>query len=168
MTPQTQSGKSIWNHEADKDLLLSVIAEGSLKGHNWASVSARMETKNYNFTKEACRQHFQKIRKEAGGNGGSVAATNGDNDSPAKSSPKRSRATETDAKGKLSKTAPPAQENDEGEGGEPSPSKRQCTVKTEDGVKSEGGDVRIRAFKMENAEGESVPLNVDAFYDAGV
>jgi len=89
MTPQ----KSIWNHEADKDLLLAIISEGTLKAISWPNIAAKMETKNYTFSHEACRyviffapspcvlflvalpcilltshsQHFQKLRRESGG-----------------------------------------------------------------------------------------------------
>jgi len=49
------SQKASWNHEADKDLLLAIIFEGSLKSISWPNIAARMETKNYTFTHEACR-----------------------------------------------------------------------------------------------------------------
>ncbi|KAI9053937.1 hypothetical protein LZ554_002881 [Drepanopeziza brunnea f. sp. 'monogermtubi'] len=56
---------SIWDHKADKDLLLTIIDEGSLKSIAWPSISNKMADKGYSFTHEGCRQHFQKIRKEA-------------------------------------------------------------------------------------------------------
>jgi len=49
------SPKSIWNHEADKDLLLAIISEGTLKSISWANIATKMEAKNYTFTQEACR-----------------------------------------------------------------------------------------------------------------
>jgi hypothetical protein len=46
---------SVWDHKADKDLLLVIIGEGQLKGINWSTVSEKLQAKNYTFTKEACR-----------------------------------------------------------------------------------------------------------------
>jgi len=44
------------DHKADKDLLLAIIEEGSLKNIIWPNISDKMQAKNYTFTKEACRQ----------------------------------------------------------------------------------------------------------------
>jgi hypothetical protein len=43
---------SVWDHSADKDLLLTIIEEGSFK---WDIISAKMSSKGYTFTKEAVR-----------------------------------------------------------------------------------------------------------------
>jgi len=56
---------STWDHKADKDLLLTIIEGQTLKSIDWKMVSAAMQQKSYTFSHEACRQHFQKIRKEA-------------------------------------------------------------------------------------------------------
>ncbi|KAF8856287.1 hypothetical protein BDZ45DRAFT_561403, partial [Acephala macrosclerotiorum] len=56
---------SQWNYEADRDLLLAIIDEGALKSVIWPKISEKMAAKGYTFTHEACRQHFQKIRKES-------------------------------------------------------------------------------------------------------
>ncbi|RAL66346.1 hypothetical protein DID88_006015 [Monilinia fructigena] len=56
---------SQWDHRADKDLLLAIIEGNNLKAIEWPTISERLNQKGYSFTKEACRQHFQKIRKES-------------------------------------------------------------------------------------------------------
>ncbi|TGO17917.1 hypothetical protein BPAE_0403g00010 [Botrytis paeoniae] len=56
---------SQWDHRADKDLLLAIIEGNNLKAIEWPTISERLQEKGYSFTKEACRQHFQKIRKES-------------------------------------------------------------------------------------------------------
>ncbi|ESZ89456.1 hypothetical protein SBOR_10160 [Sclerotinia borealis F-4128] len=56
---------SQWNHKADKDLLLAIIEGNNLKAIEWPMISEKLQKKGYSFTKEACRQHFQKIRKES-------------------------------------------------------------------------------------------------------
>ncbi|KAF5874268.1 uncharacterized protein Bfra_004275 [Botrytis fragariae] len=56
---------SQWDHRADKDLLLAIIEGNNLKAIEWPTISERLQKKGYSFTKEACRQHFQKIRKES-------------------------------------------------------------------------------------------------------
>jgi hypothetical protein len=45
----------VWDHKADKDLLLAIIAEGQLTGIIWPNVSEKMQAKGYNFSKEGCR-----------------------------------------------------------------------------------------------------------------
>ncbi|KAF7916553.1 uncharacterized protein EAE98_010652 [Botrytis deweyae] len=56
---------SQWDHRADKDLLLAIIEGNNLKAIEWPIISESLQKKGYSFTKEACRQHFQKIRKES-------------------------------------------------------------------------------------------------------
>ncbi|TGO44392.1 hypothetical protein BCON_0529g00060 [Botryotinia convoluta] len=56
---------SQWDHRADKDLLLAIIEGNNLKAIEWPTISERLQKKGHSFTKEACRQHFQKIRKES-------------------------------------------------------------------------------------------------------
>jgi hypothetical protein len=43
---------SVWEHKSDKDLLLTIIDQGSLQ---WPTISDKMQAKGYTFTKEACR-----------------------------------------------------------------------------------------------------------------
>ncbi|RFU33417.1 hypothetical protein B7463_g2925, partial [Scytalidium lignicola] len=45
-----------WNNQSDRDLLLAIIAEGSLKSIDWEAVAKRMGSQGYTFTKEGCRQ----------------------------------------------------------------------------------------------------------------
>jgi hypothetical protein len=52
MPPRTGSQ---WDHKSDKDLLLTIIDTGALKGIDWKAVAERMATKGYTFTHEACR-----------------------------------------------------------------------------------------------------------------
>jgi hypothetical protein len=46
---------SQWDHKADKDLLLAIIEEGSLKSIVWPQIAEKMKAKEYTFTHEACR-----------------------------------------------------------------------------------------------------------------
>jgi hypothetical protein len=46
---------SQWDQKADKDLLLAIIDEGTLKSIEWPKISAVMLEKGYTFTHEACR-----------------------------------------------------------------------------------------------------------------
>ena len=46
---------SVWDHKADKDLLLTIIEDGNLSHINWQSVSAKLQSKDYSFSHEACR-----------------------------------------------------------------------------------------------------------------
>lgn len=46
---------SIWDHAADKDLLLTIIDAGGPGAAKWEIVSSTMQGKGYTFTKEACR-----------------------------------------------------------------------------------------------------------------
>ncbi|KAM3078092.1 hypothetical protein ACMFMG_002606 [Clarireedia jacksonii] len=56
---------SAWDHAADRDMLLCIIEVGDIKSIQWDVVSQKMQAKGYTFTKEACRQRFQKIRRES-------------------------------------------------------------------------------------------------------
>jgi hypothetical protein len=48
---------SQWNHESDKDLLLTIIEEGQLKSIDWLLIAGKLQAKGkgYTFTNEACR-----------------------------------------------------------------------------------------------------------------
>ena len=46
---------SMWDHRADKDLLLTIIEDGNLTGTDWHSVAAKMKSKDHTFSHEACR-----------------------------------------------------------------------------------------------------------------
>lgn len=46
---------SVWDHKADKDLLLAIIENGALKGIEWPKISDIMNAKGYTFTHEGCR-----------------------------------------------------------------------------------------------------------------
>jgi len=78
---------SAWDHRSDKDLLLTIIENGNLVHIDWQSVSATMKSKNYTFSHEACRQHYQKIRKEARNSNGSSFSTPTKPNTSAKSTP---------------------------------------------------------------------------------
>jgi len=90
---------SQWDHRSDKDLLLTIIEMGSLSHIDWETVSATMKAKEYTFTKEACRQHYQKIRKEARN-----SAPNGSFSTPVKATAKAATKS-TPATGSKGKSA---------------------------------------------------------------
>lgn len=46
---------SQWDHKSDKDLLLTIIDAGALKGIDWKAIADAMKQKGYSFTHEACR-----------------------------------------------------------------------------------------------------------------
>lgn len=50
-----KAGGSQWDHKSDKDLLLSIIDNGALKGIDWKSIAEKMVAKGYTFSHEACR-----------------------------------------------------------------------------------------------------------------
>ncbi|KAF7872507.1 hypothetical protein EAF04_003428 [Stromatinia cepivora] len=75
---------SQWDHRADKDLLLAIIEGNNLKTIEWPAISERLQKKGYSFTKEACRQHFQKIRKESRTGSPSASASTTPAATPAK------------------------------------------------------------------------------------
>ncbi|KAB8301173.1 hypothetical protein EYC80_003069 [Monilinia laxa] len=75
---------SQWDHRADKDLLLAIIEGNNLKAIEWPTISERLNQKGYSFTKEACRQHFQKIRKESRTGSQSVSSNTAPAVAPAK------------------------------------------------------------------------------------
>ncbi|KAF7956904.1 hypothetical protein EAE96_004228 [Botrytis aclada] len=80
---------SQWDHRADKDLLLAIIEGNNLKSIEWPTISERLQTKGYSFTKEACRQHFQKIRKESRAGSASASASASTSTTPAATSVKK-------------------------------------------------------------------------------
>ncbi|TVY35168.1 hypothetical protein LOCC1_G008860 [Lachnellula occidentalis] len=53
-----------WKPESDRALLLIIIMTGDLKTFKWPAISAELQEKGFTFTAEACRQHFQKLRRE--------------------------------------------------------------------------------------------------------
>ncbi|CZT09227.1 uncharacterized protein RAG0_14059 [Rhynchosporium agropyri] len=57
---------STWTGDADRDMLLTIIEEGgSGKSIPWPEVARNLQNKGYTFSHEACRQHFQKIKRVA-------------------------------------------------------------------------------------------------------
>jgi hypothetical protein len=50
-----QSGNSVWDHQADKDLLLAIIENSALKGIKWEVIAGLMQSKGHTFTNEGCR-----------------------------------------------------------------------------------------------------------------
>ncbi|KAL2066673.1 hypothetical protein VTL71DRAFT_2745 [Oculimacula yallundae] len=87
---------SQWNGDADRDLLLAIIEDGSTKSINWPNVASTIQGKGYSFSHEACRQHFQKIRRNANASaiGSTVGpATSGNNSYASSPNVKRKVAT---------------------------------------------------------------------------
>lgn len=153
MPPRTSSQ---WDHKSDKDLLLTIIDTGALKGIDWKAIAERMVAKGYTFTHEACRQHFQKIRKEAR------------SDSPA-TTPTHARTTSTPKSQKRSKGLiyDGNQANSDDEEILTTPAKR-AKVRAEAKVKAEGQEncQTVAYFKIEESMGSNVvDLERDDLYD---
>ncbi|KAF7900636.1 uncharacterized protein EAF01_007938 [Botrytis porri] len=123
---------SQWDHRADKDLLLAIIEGNNLKAIEWPTISERLQKKGYSFTKEACRQHFQKIRKESRTGAPSASAS--------------TTPTATSAKKRKSKAAS-IEEGPENDDDEETPSKNQSKR-----VKTESDDQSAAELGVENEE----------------
>jgi len=161
MAPEAKSNKSIWNHEADKDLLLTLIEAGKLKNIDWEDIAAKMSGK-YTFTKEACRQHFQKIRKEAKGESdeeGSARApkTPSKKAAAAKSTPKAKKGASVSA----SADTFDDEEDEEMMG---SKKRKRTGFKVEQGAGFGGNQATL--FKMEIPANGVIDLENDDLYDA--
>jgi hypothetical protein len=148
---------STWDHKADKDLLLTIIEEGALKSIDWPNISARLTRKGYAFSKEACRQHFQKIRKDA--------RANNEANSEATSTPKR--ASNSLAKsagnkgGKANGSFSYGRENDDDDEEMNTPTKRKRVTKVEKQEDMAGFNVQnAMLFKMEDMNGNRSPIDL--------
>ncbi|RDW88083.1 hypothetical protein BP6252_00115 [Coleophoma cylindrospora] len=73
-----------WDDRADKHLLFAIIEEGALKSISWQNVSDALNQKGYTFSREACRQHFQKLRRESRGNRTNTTPTKPSKGTPTK------------------------------------------------------------------------------------
>lgn len=149
---------STWDHKSDKDLLLTIIEMGKLQTIMWPEIANKMQAKGYTFTKEACRQHFQKIRKEAQKGSDSTA-------SPARAAaknPKPSGATTTPQKagmaqnGSFKSTFDNHEEDDEEDMSQGPNSKR---VKLE--AQRNGYGQSAPLFKVEHLTGNGHAAPVD-------
>lgn len=170
---------TVWDHKSDKDLLLSIIETGALKGIDWKAISDGMVTKGYTFSAEACRyvtfeftlifipiniflflslhpssQHFQKIRKEARNDSTTSGPTTPSTPSkPSASKPKAS--SQKRSKGQLESDYGPMGDDDE----IITPSKR-AKLKAEPKMENYGQENRglqnATLFKMEDLSGENV------------
>ncbi|KAI9814034.1 MAG: hypothetical protein M1827_003498 [Pycnora praestabilis] len=96
-----------WDTLSERQLLLTIIELTNPKAPSWDLVSDKMGT---GHTKEACRQHFQKIRREArSGNPGAIPTK-----SPSKASTKTSSsAKSTPTKRKKAEILGAADQDDE-------------------------------------------------------
>ncbi|KAG9236114.1 hypothetical protein BJ875DRAFT_457245 [Amylocarpus encephaloides] len=136
------AGGSTWNAESDKDLLLTIIARGNLTSISWPGIAATMASMNYTFTHEACRQHFQKIRRERQKSLGI---------SPAKATGKESsnsKSTTTPRKRAFSsKSSAKHANSDDEEDFQDTPSKKK--KKSSPQMKKENAAMNTPRFKME-------------------
>ncbi|TVY81033.1 hypothetical protein LSUE1_G008881 [Lachnellula suecica] len=157
--------KSRWDAESDRCLLLNIIEGGDLKGSEWPAISLKMKDKGYNFTHEACRQHYQKLRKEFRG-GASNAKPKA---SPAPKAPRTPKSTTTTPRkgSKASKsftsdsdTTGSMAHGDDDEPSSPTPLKRKRMTKTEE---EENGVHSAPLFKMEQFN-HPVELDDDLYY----
>ncbi|KAH8593738.1 hypothetical protein B0O99DRAFT_626936 [Bisporella sp. PMI_857] len=155
-----------WNDKSDRDLLLALLLaeDGALKGVKWDVISAKMTAQGYNFSNEACRQHFQKLRKESRANGGrdsngadgAGARANGNGDTLPKTPRSTTKVKVTPMKRSKSATEP-------GEGGNDddkisTPSKRP---------KKDEHRENVTQFKIEanGHAGSHIELDQDDLYD---
>ncbi|PVH80946.1 hypothetical protein DL98DRAFT_588004 [Cadophora sp. DSE1049] len=156
---------SQWDHKADKDLLLAIIDEGALKSIIWPKIALTMQAKGYTFTHEACRQHFQKIRKQSSGTS-SANGTSTPTSSPKKKATPRKTAKATNYSATMN-------DEDDDEDLPPPPSaKRKRVVKKEESGLGSGVDEGERGtyqFKIEQLGGAEnahvVDLEHDDLYD---
>ncbi|CAG8983600.1 hypothetical protein HYALB_00004621 [Hymenoscyphus albidus] len=133
---------SVWNHESDKDLLLTIIAGRKLEGINWKDVADEMTKAGYTFTQEACRQHFQKIRR------GSKAPRKEKGASAAATPTKRKATSTQNTPAKSSSQAHNNEDDEDDEAfGDGTPSKKPK-------LKKENPYARGAAFKIEENEDE--------------
>ncbi|TVY88316.1 hypothetical protein LAWI1_G008397 [Lachnellula willkommii] len=151
--------KSIWKAESDSALLLEIIMTGDLKSLKWPAVSAALYKKGFSFTAEACRQHFQKLRKDYLGPNASPAKRTKSNPGTPSKKPKPTKSfvdlsNDTgNGNGNAESSSFAHDDDDEEFGVSPSPLKRKREVKEE-----EEGQSAPR-FKMEYADaGRAVDL----------
>ncbi|CAL3966877.1 unnamed protein product [Diplocarpon coronariae] len=142
---------SQWDHKADKDLLLVIIDEGTLKGIAWPTISDKMSSKGYTFTHEGCRQHFQKIRKEARGG---IAKSDSGPSSPSKrtSSKTTPRKSSSGKGGKGPADCGSGEVEDDDEELPPPPSKRRRGVKKEEPKFEPENSQQAYQFKVEQTD----------------
>ncbi|KAE9371970.1 hypothetical protein N431DRAFT_339252 [Stipitochalara longipes BDJ] len=147
---------SQWDHKADKDLLLAIIENGDLKSISWPTIAGKMQAKAYTFTHEACRQHFQKIRKEsrngAGGGGDSSPPKRSQTNGVHKSTPRKG----SKAHGSFAETI----NDDDEEELNTTPSKKRKIFKKEEG-KENSEEQSAYQFKME--QGGVIDLENDEY-----
>ncbi|KAH8657164.1 hypothetical protein BGZ60DRAFT_384043 [Tricladium varicosporioides] len=173
----SQSTKSTWNAESDRDLLLAIMELGKLEGLDWHAVSARMGDKGYSFSNEGCRQHYQKLRKAYKSKGPgpttSPIKANGSpskstNTTPRKRAPKSTKSSQSTNGNSFASTIP----NSTGDYEEDvenfqTPSKRP---KMEAKYQKQGSDEynygmeKVNAFKIEE-RGEMGQLTHDLEHD---
>jgi len=144
---------SNWDHKADKDLLLTIIEEGALKSIDWPNISARLAQKGYTFSKEACRQHFQKIRKDARANGEATPTPNRTSNGLAKSAGNKG--------GKANGSFSYGRENEDDDEEMKTPTKRKRVAKLEkqEDMASFNGQSAM-LFKMEEMNGNGSPIDL--------
>ncbi|TAQ83606.1 hypothetical protein B7494_g8070 [Chlorociboria aeruginascens] len=157
---------SSWNHESDRDFLLTIIEGGQLKGIKWDVIAATLQAKGYTFSKEACRQHFQKLRKESSLGLSSTPSSRANAPTP------RKRAVSGSSKSKLSKSAKSADrslttiddDDDEEDIEMQTPSKNK-KMKTEDGVVRKLFKVEELGENENGSAGGVIDLDGDELYD---
>ncbi|PMD56276.1 uncharacterized protein K444DRAFT_616084 [Hyaloscypha bicolor E] len=149
---------SQWDHKADKDLLLAIIENGDLKSISWPAIAAKMQAKAYTFTHEACRQHFQKIRKESRNSAGG-----GDSSSPNKRANTNGVHKSTPRKGSKAHGSfeQSANDDDDEEDLNTPPSKRKRTKKEEG--KENADEQSAYLFKVEH--GAVIDLENNDIYE---
>ncbi|EHK98899.1 hypothetical protein GLAREA_05576 [Glarea lozoyensis ATCC 20868] len=138
-----------WNHESDKDLLLTIIARGSLTSIVWKDIAAEMTALGYGFSHEACRQHFQKIRKQRRNALGTSSTPSSSATTPKKRKTPDAPKTSATSKGNKNNTTSVDVEDDD-EGFEDTPTKKSKTAKVERGF------LQAPIFKMEDTGRENV------------
>ncbi|RDW95339.1 hypothetical protein BP5796_01102 [Coleophoma crateriformis] len=156
---------SAWDDRADKHLLLAIIDEGALKSISWQNVSDALNQKGYTFTREACRQHFQKLRRESRGNRANTTPTQ-----PSKGTPTKRGTGSSTGKSKAQFASNDRNEDDDEEPYPPTPtyqnysfastpaSKKRKVEKMEEEEPRDlvYGGQNAAIFKLEDAEDSGV------------
>ncbi|KAK0127854.1 hypothetical protein ONS96_007355 [Cadophora gregata f. sp. sojae] len=157
---------SQWDQKADRDLLLAIIDEGALKGIVWPKIALALQAKGYTFTHEACRQHFQKIRKQSSATNN--ANGNGTSNSTPTASPKKKATPRKTPKAAANYGATMNDDDDDEDLPPPPSAKRKRVVKKEENGVGGGVDENERGsyqFKIEQLGGAEHAHVVDLEHD---
>jgi len=144
-----------WDAKADRDLLLTIIEHGELKGVKWPLIAGSMAQQGYSFSTEAGRQDLQKIRKES---------KNGSASKNGKSPTKDATPKTPKQNGSKSANGSFAMGNDDDEEEFGSALKRKRVKKEENGYHNGVNGHDAPLFKMENLDDQPIDLEREELY----